>query len=166
MSESAASTAVLPASAETTNRWQISLLAAAFILPWLEVIKHVSSEWSLNPQYSYGWAVPFLSIFLLWQRWTTRPVSQTPDSRGLPLLLITGSGLLLFPIRFVAEANPDWRLLSWILALAVVLISMSLVYLAGGWSGTRHFIFPFAFFLIAVPWPTFIEQTLIQNLMR
>lgn len=142
------------------------LLAVAFILLWLEVIRHVSSEWSLNPQYSYGWAVPFLSIFLLWQRWTTRPVSQSPDSRALPVLLITGGAFLLFPIRFVAEANPDWRLLSWILAVAVVAVSISVVYLIGGWPWTRHFLFPFLFFLIAVPWPTFIEQTLIQGLMR
>lgn len=166
MSESAAPAVLLPASKEKTSQWKMGFLIAAFVLLWLEVVRNVSSEWTLNPQYSYGWAVPFLAIFLLWQRWTTRPAPLAPGSRALPLLLVVSGAFLLFPIRFIAEANPDWRFLSWVLALAVVTISISVVYIAGGGPWARHFAFPFFFFLVAVPWPTGFEQTLIQGLMR
>ena len=73
---------------------------------------------------------------------------------------------LFFPIRFLADANPDWRLLSWFLALVVVSISLGFVYLIGGRPWLRHFAFPFLFFLVAVPWPVRIEQSVIQTLMR
>ena len=39
------------------------------------------------------------------------------------------------------------------------------VYFAGGFAWLRHFFFPVAFFLIAVPWPVPLEQSLIQWLM-
>lgn len=51
-------------------------VAAAFILfacLWLELINHLRSEWTFNPQYSYGWSVPFLALYLIWRRWRNRP---------------------------------------------------------------------------------------------
>src|SRR5256886_6979109 len=66
----------------------------------------------------------------------------------------------------IQEANPDWRLLSWTMAICAVLISGAGIYLAGGASWLRHFAFPLVFFLVAVPWPTSLEQIVIQGLMR
>ena len=33
---------------------------------WFRLIDHLRVEWSVNPQYTYGWAVPFLCAYLLW----------------------------------------------------------------------------------------------------
>jgi exosortase len=137
-----------------------------FAFLWLELINHLKSEWSLNPQYGYGWSVPFLAIYLIWKRWPERPPASPPQSRPRPLLLTLFCATLLFPIRFVAEANPDWRLLSWSLALVVVVMSLGIVFLAGGRPWLRHFAFPFLFLLAAVPWPMPAEQVVTQNLMR
>jgi exosortase len=52
------------------------------------------------------------------------------------------------------------------MALCAVLISGAGVYLAGGSTWLRHFAFPLLFFLVAVPWPTNLEQIVIQGLMR
>ena len=41
--------------------WPLALAAIAFLLLWLEIIFQLQSEWSLNPQYGYGWTVPFLA---------------------------------------------------------------------------------------------------------
>jgi exosortase len=86
------------------------------------------------------------------------------------MLLVLGFiflvALLLLPFRIIAIANPDWRLISWGMAVTCLLITLCIVYLVGGKSWLRHFCFPFAFFLVAVPWPTQIEQALVQNLMR
>jgi hypothetical protein len=73
---------------------------------------------------------------------------------------------LLFPIRVIEEANPDWRFLSWILALCVVAFSLLALYRAGGMAWLRHFAFPVCFPLAAVPWPVQLENSIVQTMMR
>jgi len=107
---------VRSASAET-GFWRIGIVLCAFALLWLEVINHLRNEWSLNAQYSYGWAVPLLAAFIFWRRWSQRPAPEPPSSRALPITLILLCALFLFPIRLIAEANPDWRLVSWAFAV-------------------------------------------------
>ncbi len=149
-----------------TNIWPAAAVLLFFAFLWFEIINQLKSEWTLNPQYGYGWSVPFLSIYLIWKRWPERPSPAPPSARVLPLALISFCSLLLFPIRFVAEANPDWRLLSWSLALVVVAVSLGIVFLTGGAPWLRHFAFPFLFLLVAVPWPMQAEQVVTQSLMR
>jgi exosortase len=137
-----------------------------FALVWLELISRLRLEWSINPQYGYGWAVPLLAAYIFWRRWQTAPAPAAPRTAVIPAALIILAALLLVPVRLVQEANPDWRLLSWTMAICAVLISAAGVYLAGGARWLRHFAFPIVFFLVAVPWPTSVEQIVIQGLMR
>lgn len=139
---------------------------ALLALVWVEAVRHLAAEWNVNPQYGYGWSVPFLMLYLLWKRWPDRPQPTRPHSLGICMALFLACILAFAPVRFVAEANPDWRLISWAIALLAVTMSIFLVYIHGGASWVRHFAFPFLFFLVAVPWPTLFEQALIQNLMR
>ena len=46
-----------------------SLALAAIGLLWLILINELRIAWSANPQYSYGWVVPFLCLGLLLRRW-------------------------------------------------------------------------------------------------
>jgi exosortase len=75
---------------------------------------------------------------------------------------------LYAPTRLVEEANPDWRLVSWALAIEVVGITLWLArFTIHDSRFTIHdFVFPVCFFLVAVPWPSLIEQPLIQGLTR
>ena len=146
--------------------WPLATVLLLFAFLWFEVINQLKSEWLLNPQYGYGWSVPFLAIYLIWKRWPERPAAAPPSARLLPLALISICALLLLPIRFVAEANPDWRLLSWSLALVVIALSLGVIFLTGGGPWLRHFAFPFLFLLVAVPWPMQAEQVVTQSLMR
>lgn len=134
---------------------------------WLWLFFHLHVEWSLNAQYNYGWAVPFLGLLLFYFRWQRRPA---PDPRGRGnRTAVTGMWLLLIlllPIRVIEEANPDWRLLSWVLALSVVTFSLLLLYRAGGMGWLRHFAFPICFPLAAVPWPVQLENAVVQTMMR
>jgi exosortase len=152
-------------SSERTT-WPIAGLIFLFAFLWLELINHLKAEWSLNPQYAYGWSVPLVALYLFWRRWCERPPAAVPPSYVLPVALIALSALLFFPIRFVAEANPDWRLLSWAFAFVAVTMSILLMFLAGGRPWLCHFAFPILFFLVAVPWPTHLEQVVVQNLMH
>ncbi|HEX8280185.1 MAG TPA: exosortase/archaeosortase family protein, partial [Chthoniobacterales bacterium] len=139
---------------------------AAFGLLWLEIVARLRFEWSVNPQYGYGWAVPFLGAYVFWRRMQSAPAPTRPSIRTVVGAIIITVALALIPIRLIQEANPDWRILSWTMAIGAIAISGSGVYLAGGMAWLRHFAFPLLFFLVAVPWPTQFEQAVIQGLMR
>jgi len=164
MDETLVQTTPVSESSPNKARWLFAVLA--FGLLWFELINQLKGEWWLNPQYNYGLIVPFLVVYLLWKRWPIKPTPFRPTANALSIFLIVICAALFLPIRFLAEANPDWRLLNWLLALVVVSISLAFVYLNGGVAWLRHFAFPFLFFLVAVPWPVRIEQVVIQDLMR
>ncbi len=155
---------------------------------WAGLWRHLSGEWSVNDQYSYGWFVPLFAIVLFWLRFedapqlrarseeqgaednaaTETPSSklQAPGAKTIAILIAFGALLLLFPIRLFEIGNPDWRPLSWLHALCVVAITFVFLWSVGGASWLRHFAFPVAFTLIAVPWISPIEQPVVQGLMR
>jgi exosortase len=166
MKATAVSPDFVPSTTPQLRIWPIAVTLFFFGLLWFKVVNHLKAEWSLNPQYGYGWAVPFLALFLLWQRWPERPSPQPPGAHALPMAIIFFCAFLFLPIRFIADANPDWRLLSWAMALAAVMISICFLFLAGGGPWARYFAFPFLFFLVAVPWPVHFEEIIIQGLMR
>ena len=157
--------AVSPAS-RTAFRTPLLLAFLSFGVVWFGVIRHLRSEWSFNPQYSYGWSVPFLALFLLWKRWLNRPAPAPGSARIGPVLIILAGVLLLTPVRFLSGANPDWRLLSWAGTGLAIGVSISLIHLAGGKPWVRHFAFPLLFVFVAVPWPVQFEQLVTQTLMR
>jgi exosortase/archaeosortase family protein len=221
------------------------LLLCSLAWLWFTLINHLRVEWSVNPQYAYGWAVPFLCLYLLWGRLkdhrTTRPQDHT--TAGVPsssspvisgpvvsspcfsfsafqLFSICLLAFLCLPTRLVQEANPEWRLVSWALAFEVIGLTLLTLRMTGDGRrktggegenaetlkaemlkssthkaeargpqpvvrgpvvrspvvrssvvsspccGFSDFVFPICFFLVAVPWPTFIEGPLVQGLMR
>lgn len=98
-------------------------------------------------------------------------------SRRASLILFYSLALVWLPIRLIQEANPEWRLVSWALALDVVGLTLLVIPISEIrsqrtelTSGLCHlssaFTFPLFFFLVAVPWPTLIEGPLIQALTR
>jgi exosortase len=161
-----AATAVAQPEARKIARAMNWFPIAVFLLVWLELISRLRFEWSINPQYAYGWTVPFLAAYLFWRRSENAPPASAPNFRGFSAALIIGAAAFLIPIRLIQEASPDWRLLSWGMALCAAVITAAGVYLAGGRPSLRHFAFPILFFLVAVPWPTGLEQFVIQSLMR
>jgi exosortase len=143
---------------------------AAGIVPaalWLWLFFHLHVEWTLNPQYNYGWAVPFFALLLFYLRWQRRPGPDIGARNNVMVRLGMALALaLLFPIRVIEEANPDWRLLSWVLAFCVVDFSLLSLLRAGGARWLKHFAFPILFPLVAVPWPVQFENFVVQTMMR
>lgn len=140
----------------------LALLAVA----WLLIFNQQRLEWSVNPTYAYGWAVPLLAGYLFYERWRTRPRSARPvDSR---LWLIVPALLLLsyLPVRIVQEANPDWVKINWIMAGLVIGLSFGAVFSLSGWRGALYCAFPILFTMTALPWPVWIEDNLTKSLMQ
>lgn len=140
--------------------------AALLGLLWLLIFNQQRLEWSVNVTYSYGWAVPALALYLLWERWPTRPVAAVLAApRGL--LVLAGVVLLAYlPVRIIQEANPDWVKINWTLAALGVGLSLLALTAIGGARYARHFAFPLLFCFTALPWPVWMETWLLQELMR
>jgi exosortase len=174
----------LPMIGKIGSRPSLLLTLGGFAFLWVTVINQLRVEWSVNPQYSYGWVVPLLCLGLLIRRWQAFAenrkqkienknkfqlsdfnVSAFKNVRLLTAIFIFVAFLWL-PTRLVQEANPEWRLISWALAIEVVVLTLLAVQLAFGSAWTRRVAFPFCFFLVAVPWPTIVEGHLIQALTR
>jgi exosortase len=146
-----------------------ALAAAAIGALWFVLFRHLSSEWSVNEQYGYGWFVPFFAAYLFWLRWQDRPDPQ-PVANRKGDFLATVTVLLglatLFPLRLFEIGNPDWRPLGWLHAAITVSVTLALIWKIGGKPWLRHFAFPVAFIFVAVPWVSPIEVPIVQGLMR
>jgi exosortase len=132
---------------------------------WLLIFNQQRLEWTVNAVYSYGWAVPGLALFLFWERWRRRPAVERP---GPPALLVLAAILMLayLPIRVIQEANPDWVKINWTMAGLCAGLSLVAIMLIGGMRYGLFFGFPILFCFSALPWPVWLETSLIQHLMR
>lgn len=145
--------------------WGCAVLS--LLLLWARLLAHVSREWSLNPQYSYGAAVPFLCLYLLYLEAKERRYPDSPRFRWFGWVAVAGA-VAYPPVRLLQEANPEWRFVGWALAL----ITLAVTYVVLRAAAARYrlipetILFPLGFFLVSIPWPTFVENPLIQGLTR
>ena len=98
---------------------------------WYLLIKHLSVRWAVNPQYSFGWFVPVISAYLFLIRWRSRPAVEFAHSAVAKWVFCT-AGFALLPTWLVEQPNPDWRLISWLLAFEIVTLSLCAIYFVGG----------------------------------
>ncbi len=73
---------------------------------------------------------------------------------------------MLLPVHLFLEANPDWRMVSWAYFAAAATLTFSALLFVGGKPWLQHFAVPISFLLLAVPWPTGLENLLIQSLTK
>lgn len=132
----------------------------------------------MNPQYAFGWAVPLLCAYLVWRdlSWTGPDTARKLESgnRASFKKAVLGIALALgyAPTRLIQEANPEWRLVSWALAIEVIGLTWLMLPLVlrspndSEFSPSRFSLsaFSFLFFLVAVPWPTMVERPVIRTL--
>lgn len=137
-----------------------------FVVLWADLNWQLSYTWASNEQYAYGWFVPLFAAVFFWKRWEDRPSPCAPLkwplwSRAAAILAL----LALLPLRIIHEANPDWPLITWPLALAIVGLLLLATFSMGGWPWVRHFALPIGLVLVAVRWPWRLEHPLTQGLI-
>lgn len=141
-------------------------LAAGLAAVWWLAIRMLWTDWEIDPQYSYGFLVPILCVALFLQRWNDRPEAKPPGDLLPNTLLALPPLFFLIGIQPFFEANPEWRIPGMFGAFSAVAISLILIHALGGRPWLRHFFFPAAFFLIAVPWPRNAEEAFMGFLME
>jgi exosortase len=157
--------------ASRSKKWQLGGLArlsaqfAVFGALWYLLIAQLWQYWTVEPQYSFGWFVPILCAYLFLIRWRSRPQTKIPNLRVTRWLFCV-AGFALLPTWVIAQSNPDWRLICWLLAVETVALSLCAIYFTGGTSWLRHFAFSICLIFAAVPWPDAFEETVVHGLTQ
>ena len=64
------------------RRWLAWLLPIFVVSCWFQAIGHLSSDWTLNEQYHYGWLVPLLALYLVKVRFEQCPAPSPAPAKG------------------------------------------------------------------------------------
>lgn len=144
----------------TAALWLVPFLVSAL---WVPAMIAASYGWSHGEYYDYGWFVPPAALFLLIRRWKDLHGPAVMPERRLLLSL-----LLLVPwflaLRILGNADPSWRMPMGLLAMTAALVSHGLIAASRGWRVSAGFAWITLLALSAIPWPSEVEQRIVENL--
>ena len=126
---------------------QFSVIIACLAIPYYPVMKGLIYDWTNLPDFSHGFLIPFVSLYLVYER--RRQLSNlnlTSDWTGLGLILI---GVLLLLLGNLATEYFTIRF-----SILVVLGGIILFLL--GKDFMKILLFPFAFLIFMIPLPSIL----------
>lgn len=120
---------------------------------WFFTTIQLQKQWSLNPQYAYGWLTIPLALYLLWRETEQTPANLKASSPNYGLELLGVICLLSYlPLWFIQESSPDWRLLNWLIFMPAVSITCIWYAYSGGILELKRLVFPLFFIATSIPW--------------
>ncbi len=147
----------LPALWKTSPvQWALLALAlAALILYFYPALEFMVATWQQVEEYSYGWFVPVISVFLIWQRSDQLREQPLKGSWwGLPVLL---AGLLLGAVGHFSAIRvfSQYGFVVAIFGLALATV---------GVRGTRILAVPLGMLFLMIPLPQFLLREVSHSL--
>jgi exosortase len=144
---------------------------ALLVAAWIWAIWSCGEYWRGNPNYSYGWIVPILSLAYAARRLT---LAQSKNSvrpiLAVPIWLIVFFGIVAGAIFLGLELAREqvWHpiIVIWTIAFIPITLTLLVCWFAGGKTLLLAELFPVLFFLTAVPWPPRFEQPITAGLMQ
>jgi exosortase len=156
-----------PSLASRSIRFEPLLTWGSLGLIWFSLWSSLWIDWQTNALYAFGWSIPFLALYFAVLRWRQRPLPEPlAEPRRCLYRILWCAILLLIPLRFLAEANAEWRLLYWVRWACCATVTAGWLLLIGGKPWIRCFLFPLLFTAISIPWPTGLETPVLQTLMQ
>jgi exosortase len=150
------------------SRWTGWAWALALAGVWFWTFRSMALWWNYAPAYGYGYAVPWIALFLAWQR-----LRRNPASLALPaprraiiagvLLPCAAWGVFFFG-ELLRQIDPVWRPVNWVFAVAATVLTFAWLHRRGGWALVRLLAFPVLFTWTALPWPGFLDDPLTMKL--
>jgi len=149
------------------SNWRVIPGALALFAPWALLIYQLSISWETNEQYAHGFLVPFLCLFLILKTYPDDASSdiqhKSSPLQGRMIYVLALPVIFCFlPVWLIRGANSDWRMVNVVLFILTLAYTFALLYDDGGWKRVRPLIFPFLFFLVAIPWPLKTDLLLTQ----
>ena len=136
--------------------WVLAALALVGVaFTFAESIRLLEGKWRGSEEYSHGYLIPLITLFLVWQkRYELAAMDLRGSWTGWALLL---AGLALFVMG-------DLATLYVIEHYAFVVAVIGLVWATIGDRAMRHLAVPLMFLLFMVPLPSFLYNNLSQQL--
>lgn len=133
----------------------LCLVAAILVVPFYEGLERMVMNWSTREEYSHGFLLPLISLFLIYQKKNELMSTEFRGSwLGIPLTVF---GLFVYVL---GELSTLYILVqySFLITLAGLLLSYA------GMQGFRWLIVPLAILVLMIPLPQFIYQNLSAQL--
>ena len=127
------------------------LIGGLVIFLYQEVLWGMGSDWNNNPDYSHGFLVPFLSVFFIWERWSSL-VDEAPDPS------LWGIGLLLFGLFSLIIGLIGAEL--YVQRMSLIVVLSGLVLLILGWKHLWLLSLPIGFLIFMIPLPAIVVNTI------
>jgi exosortase len=140
--------------ASTGDRRQMVLLFASvilFVAFFAPSLAFLVDRWSHSDEFSHGFLVPLVSLFLLWQK--REVIRRTP-------VQVCSWGLLVLALGLLMQVASEWASVTFLKALAVPVALGGLAWYLVGTHMMRVVLFPYLFLYFAVPWPDFAIELL------
>ncbi|CAM2973619.1 exosortase/archaeosortase family protein [Rariglobus hedericola] len=147
--------------AAPAHGWSWGLL----VLIWTPLLWRLARMWRSETEQLFGFGVPVLVAWLLWQRrdeWTKPAVAAARGASG-----IAGTAAVVLALALVVlEANPLWPKAVWAGTGAALVLTLAVIAMGHGWHGARKAAPVLVLMLTALKWPTFIYEPVMHTLMH
>jgi len=136
--------------------WVLLILAVLLVaFAFSHTIQDMVYRWDTQEEYGYGYLIPIITLFLIWQRKKQlAEIEFNPSISGLFLIVFGGA---LFFLGAVATTN---TLSQYGLVVTIMGVALALL----GWHAFRIVMIPLALLFFMVPLPPFIFNTLSTKL--
>ncbi|MFZ0420465.1 MAG: exosortase A [Candidatus Sulfotelmatobacter sp.] len=134
------------------EHWRLIVLVGAVLAVFGGVLAGLVQDWWGNADYSHGFFVPILSLYLVWRkREELSRLSPRPNAWGMSIVLFS-LGLL-----WLGSLGAELFLTR----IAIVGTMAGLIVYFAGWKMLRSLAFPVAFLLLMIPLPTLIYNEIV-----
>jgi exosortase len=134
------------------------------ILVWLPLLVRLARQWSSETEQLFGFGVPVLVGWLLWQRRGEWLTPRLP-ARGAAGPAVAGA-LFLGAATLALEANPLWPTAAWLGVTGGLLLTLAMTARGHGWRGARAAAPVWVLMLTSLKWPALIYVPVMQTLMQ
>ena len=140
----------------STLSWGVFLIVAlAAIFLFREGLTYMVATWEGKEEYSHGFIIPFIVLFLIWQKKDI--LERMPFSGSWAGVLLVLMGCLLY---FVGNLSTLYIIIQY----AFVIVVAGLVLAFMGWPGFKKVWVPLAMLIFMIPLPEFLFNNLSAQL--
>ena len=141
---------------ETPAIWLVLLTAVMLsVAAFHEGLSYMVGKWSAREEYSYGYLIPFITLFLIWQK--KEILERMPFSGSWAGVALLIGGVVLFVLGELST-------LYVIVQYAFLLVLAATVLAFTGWRGFRVVLVPLLVLSFMIPLPEFLLNGLSANL--
>lgn len=133
------------------NRWHLLALLPLLVLTYWTVVPDMVSDWNNDPNYSHGFLVPVVSLYMVWQKWPE--LKQSPVHPANIGLIVVLASLMLLVFGFAGTEYYTMR-------TSLVFLLAGIILFLFGWLIFKQLLIPVSFLLFMVPLPYIVYDAM------